>query len=75
MFAGFFVTLEVADKVTNEQFVTPAILNETVAAMMNTLQDKDPQDEFVIRVHWGSSPDRPAYTIQQVRPYAHGPRD
>lgn len=64
MYSGFWLTITANDHILDERFVTPASMAENAADMLATLQSTDPQDEFSLRVAWGTSNRRPRYTVE-----------
>jgi hypothetical protein len=65
MFSGFYIHLQTPERAAR-WFVTPAILADTVAAVISAEQDKDPQDEMEIKIYWGENCMRPSYTVGEA---------
>jgi len=63
MFKGYWVTLESVNEhdPLMREFVTPAALQDHILQMVAKQQNEDPLDEFIVRVLWGESHERPAY--------------
>ena len=64
MFSGYSIIIQTNGNIVSEQFVIPAILDETIAAMVAAFQAQDPHDEYTVNVHWEQQAARPLYAVE-----------
>jgi hypothetical protein len=61
MYAGFYVSFETDNTVQTERFVIPALVKDTIADLID--KEDIGNDEYIIRVRFGRSDNRPQYAL------------